>query len=290
MHRITPHQEQQGFMTIAQNTDDIDYLRLAYLQAMSVKLTMPNSKYALAVDENTLLSVTDQHRQVFDYIIPIENDLAKHDSWKMRNEWQLFYLTPFKETIKIESDLIFTRSIEHWWHSFRLRDLILSTGCRDYLQNLSSVRSYRKLFDDNNLPDVYNGLMYFRYSQTSAEFFRAAENIFNNWEYICDNILKNCRDSVLSTDVVYALAAQIIGVEKCTLPKLDFINFVHMKSKINGFNSNLPWQEIVVCETELPMIRINNINQYHPLHYQEKSWATDDLIKEYEYELGRRVS
>lgn len=290
MRRITAHQEQQGFMSIAQNTIDVDYLRLAYLQAMSIKLTMPDSKYALAVDENTLLAVTDQHRQVFDYIIMIENDQAKNDSWKMRNEWQLFYLTPFKETIKIESDLIFTRSIHHWWHSFRLRDLVLSTGCRDYLQNISPARTYRRMFDDNALPDIYNGLMYFRYSQTAAEFFWLAESIFDNWEHIRDHVLKNCRENSPTTDVVYALAAQIIGIERCTLPKMDFINFVHMKSAINGFNSNLPWQEVVVCETELPMVRINNINQYHPLHYQEKTWVNDDLIKEYEYELGRRCS
>ena len=51
--RITPHQAQQGFMTIAQNTADVDYLRLAYVQAMSIKLTMPDSLYAVAVDKNT---------------------------------------------------------------------------------------------------------------------------------------------------------------------------------------------------------------------------------------------
>jgi hypothetical protein len=30
------------------------------------------------------------------------------------------------------------------------------------------------------------------------------------------------------------------------------------------------------------MLRINNVNQYHPLHYQEKSWVSDQLIERYE--------
>ena len=39
----------RGFLTIAQNTDGVDYLRLAYAQAMSIKLTMPGSQYCVIV-------------------------------------------------------------------------------------------------------------------------------------------------------------------------------------------------------------------------------------------------
>jgi hypothetical protein len=287
--RKLEHQAQQGFVTIAQN-GKVNYLQLAYMQAMSIKLTMPTAKYAVIVDNATRRLISNKHLEVFDYVITIEDDGAKDEEWKLSNEWQVFYLTPFKETIKLESDLVFTRSIEHWWTAFRLRNIVLSQGCRDYLQNISSSRAYRKLFDDNELPDVYNGLMYFRYSQESSEFFNYARIIFKNWEYIRDHVLKNCRDENPTTDVVYALASKILGVEHCTLPGLDFINFTHMKSLINGFSQQVSWQNVVVSETELPMIRINNVNQYHPLHYYEKDWVNDELIKEYEYELGRRVS
>jgi len=283
--RITPHQAQQGFMTIAQNTADVDYLRLAYVQAMSIKLTMPGSLYAVAVDRNTLEQVTEQHRKVFDYVITIENDLAQDETWKLSNEWQAFYLTPFKETIKLESDIVFTRSIAHWWTAFRLKNVVLSTGCRDYKQELSNSREYRKLFDDNELPDTYNGLMYFRYTREATQFFTLAEQIFKNWAYLRDNVLLNCRDNNPTTDVVYALTAKLIGVEDCTL-SMDFINFVHMKPAINKWTST-PWPELVMCETDLPMVRIANTNQYHPIHYHEKTWVTDELVKEYENELRR---
>ena len=286
--RITPHQAQQGFMTIAQNTADVDYLRLAYVQAISIKLTMPDSLYAVAVDKNTLAQVTEQHRRVFDYVITIDNDLAKDETWKLSNEWQAFYLTPFKETIKLESDIVFTRSIAHWWTAFRLKNIVLSTGCRDYKQELSTSREYRKLFDDNELPDTYNGLMYFRYSKEAAEFFTLAKQLFKNWAHIRDKVLLNCRDDNPTTDVVYALAARIIGVEQCTLPDADFINFVHMKPAINNFSQQMQWNELVVSEFDVPMLRINNINQYHPVHYHDKEWVTPKIIKEYEDEFDRR--
>ena len=169
--RTLAHQAQQGFFTFAQNNSDTDYLRLAYVQAMSIKSTMPGSLYAVAVDRATLEQVTDQYRKVFDYVITIEDDQANDEAWKLSNEWQAFYLTPFKETIKLESDMVFTRSISHWWDTFRLRDIVLSTGCRDYLQRLSPNRAYRQIFDDNELPDVYNGLMYFSIQPNSCNIF-----------------------------------------------------------------------------------------------------------------------
>jgi len=286
--RKLAHQAQNGFLTIAQNST-VDYLRLAYVQAMSIKLTMPGSLYAVIVDKSTNEQIQDKHLKVFDYVIVLDEDHAEHDEWKLSNEWQAFYLTPFKETIKLESDLIFTRTIDHWWNTFRLRNIVLSQGCRDYLQRPSACRAYRQLFDDNELPDVYNGLMYFRYSQESATFFNYTRLIFKNWDYIKDNVLKNCREDLPSTDVVFAMAAKLLGEEFCTLPGIDFINFTHMKPLINGLSQQASWHQSVVYEIDLPMVRINNINQYHPLHYYEKSWITEDLIEQYESKLARRI-
>lgn len=271
------HKEQLGFLTVACNTEQIDYLRLAYLQALNVKHTQKNNKFAIVVDKFTATNITDTHRKVFDYII----EAPLHNYGTFGNEAFLFELTPFKETIKIESDLLFTRSIDHWIHAFRLRDVLLSTGCRNYQQTFSESRRYRKSFDDNSLPDTYNGLMYFRFTKTARDFFETAKKIYSNWNNIVD-ILKNCRETVPSTDIVFSLAARIIGEELCTLPSADFINFVHMKPAINGFVEDLNFDEVFVTEFDQEMIRINNINQYHPLHYYNKNLDIDKLMEFYE--------
>jgi hypothetical protein len=277
--------DQQGFLTFAQN-GDVDYLRLAYVQAMSIKLTMPNSKYAVIVDAKTLEQVTETHRKVFDHVISLPVDYARDEAWKLANEWQAFDLTPFKETIKVEADILFTRSIDHWWTAFRLRDVVLSLGCKDYQGNLAQSRRYRRIFDDNNLSDIYNGLMYFRYSQTAYDFFNKARQVWQNWDLITPH-LKNYRDEKSSTDLVYAITANIVGIENCTLPDCNFINFTHMKNSINRWPESTPWPELVVNEFDLPMVRINNVNQYYPLHYQDKTWISDDVIERFEYEYYR---
>lgn len=275
---MSQHKEQQGYFTFAQNTADVDYLHLAYLQALNIKATQQNNKFAVAVDQATRAQVNETHLSVFDYVIDITHDFNSVDSsWRLANEWQVFWLTPFKETIKLESDLLFTRSIDHWWTAFRLKNVCLSTGCRNYQQELSTVRRYRRIFDDNNLPDVYNGLMYFKFSQEAQQFFSTARQIFDNWPAIRDQLI-GCDEATPSTDLLYALATQIVGRERCTAPSLDFINFVHMKPAINGYDEDQVFSEVFNTEQDGNMIRINNINQYHPLHYHDKTWIQQITI------------
>jgi hypothetical protein len=277
---MSQHKEQQGFLTIAVNTPEVDYLSLAYLQALNIKHTQKINRYAIVVDKETSELLEDKHRSVFDYIIEIDK---KENPFEI--EPRVFWLTPFKETIKLESDLLFTRSIDHWWDSFRIKDVVLSVGCKNYLGHNSLSRKYRKILDDNELPDTYNGLMYFRFSQTGANFFRKAQEIFDKWDMVKLE-LNGCEEDIPSTDVVYSIATNLIGRELCTIPTADFINFVHMKPAINGYPDGTKFTDVFLTEFNDGMIRINNINQYHPIHYHEKDFITDEMIEYYE---SRRV-
>lgn len=279
---MSQHKSAQGYFTFAQNTASVDYLTLAYTQALNIKSTQHVSEFAVAVDSSTRQCVTDEHLRVFDHVIEIPEDLNSADSdWKLANEWQVFWLTPFKETIKLESDVLFTRSIDHWWTAFRNRDVCLSTGCLNYLQQSSDVRKYRETFDRNGLPDVYNGIMYFRYSKTAFDFFMAARRIWENWTQVRDSVLTGCDEATPSTDMLYALAAQVTGPELCTAPVLDFVKFVHMKPAINGFPEHLNFTEVFCTEFSDHMIRINNINQYQPVHYYHKGLVAEHDLQDH---------
>ena len=130
---MSQHKEQQGFVTFAQNTVEVDYLELAYLQCLNVKATQKHNSYAVIVDAATKELINERHCNAFDYIIDLPIDHNDPTSTrKFANEWQVFRLTPFKETIKLESDLLFTRSIDHWWTAFRLKNVCLSTGAKSF--------------------------------------------------------------------------------------------------------------------------------------------------------------
>ena len=269
----SPHsfQDRQGFFTFAQNTAEIDYLDLAYLQACSVKKTQRTNKFAVAVDASTEKLITSTHRKVFDYIIQI----PKADAWAMNNEWLAWHLTPFKETIKLESDILFTQNIDHWWTGLRHQEICFTNQVRNYRGQVSTSREYRKLFDDNDLPDIYTGIYYFRFGKHSMDFFRLVEQIYKNWSLFRNDILKNCREELPSTDVVFAVAAQIAGAESCTVPALDYPSFVHMKGAINGLSPAQDWRSTFPYDLNGTALTINFTKQLWPVHYYQKDFFNE---------------
>jgi len=267
---VREFKSQMGFLTIAQNNSTTNYLELAYRQAVNIKQTQTINQYAVIVDTATAELITDQHRQIFDYIIILSQDYAANDEWKLTNEWQVFNLTPFKETIKLESDLLFTKDISHWLHALRMRDICLSYHCKDYQGNTITKTNYRKLFEINHLPDIYSGMYYFRYTQPASEFFKLVKQLYLNWPAVSAGLIQ-C-NNVPTTDIVFALSAKIIGIELCSIPSLEFFNFAHMKSSIQGWSDRQPWTDYVNIEFDNNMLRINNFNQYHPVHFYQKDF------------------
>jgi hypothetical protein len=183
------------------------------------------------------------------------------------NDWQCHWLSPYRQTIKLEADMICTSPIDHWWTLFEKRDVVISQGARTFYDTRAESRYYRKIFDQNKLPDVYNAITYWRVSQTAKEFFTLVRNIFENWtEY--KRLLK-FPDEEPTTDVVYAVAAVIIGEEAVTLPLGLGPTIVHMKQHINQLQTD-DWTQELIWENN--PFRINTVAQWGLVHYHVKDW------------------
>jgi hypothetical protein len=189
------------------------------------------------------------------------------DQGAWANDWQMFHVSPYRQTVKLEADMLCASPFDHWWTLFEQRDVVLSIGARDFYGHPAQSRAYRKCFDDNNLPDVYNAITYWRLSQTAQEFFALVRNIFQNWtEY--KKILKFPEDSP-STDLVYAVTARIIGDETVTLPRGLGPTIVHMKQHINKLKT-ADWTKELIWEHN--PLRINTVAQWGMFHYHVKEW------------------
>lgn len=186
------------------------------------------------------------------------------------NDWQMFHISPYRQTIKLEADMIVVSPVDHWWTMFELRDVVISQGCRTYYDELAKARYYRKVFDDNNLPDVYNAITYWRLSKTAQEFFKLVKHIFENWKEF--RRLLRFPEETASTDVVYAMAAIIMGPEQVTLPTGLGPTIVHMKRHINILQCN-DWSQELIWEND--PFRINTIAQWGFVHYHQKEWSNE---------------
>lgn len=186
------------------------------------------------------------------------------------NDWQVFSASPYRQTIKLEADMICASTIDHWWTLFEHRDVVVSQGARTFYDEPAASRHYRKIFDQNNLPDVYNAITYWRVSITAKDFFALVRRIFEHWnEY---KTLLKFPDELPTTDVVYAMAAVIMGPERVTLPAGLGPTIVHMKRHINPIQTD-DWTKELTWE--LDPLRINTIAQWGLVHYHIKEWCNE---------------
>ena len=146
--------------------------------------------------------------------------------------------------------------------------------------------------DVNLLERAY---FYFDKSDESFEFFKLTELIFNNWEkYFYEFFKHEHRPKVVSTDVVFALAAKILDIAELNVNRSlsdDFPTFVHMKSRLQNWHEdtmmNEDWTKMIqVYFNNDCQLKIGNYLQTLPFHYFVKDFLTDEMIGQMERKLG----
>lgn len=262
----------RGFVILAQNTKDIDYVKCAAALAKSIKQFMPHESVTLV----TMNLIISDYAKYFDHIVELPyGDLDEDNNWKLINDWQVYEASPYKYTIKLEADIYIPRDISHWWDVLTGRDLVVSTTIRNYKQDISDVRVYRRFIDDNKLPDCYNAITYFKKSSIAEKFFAIVRDVFEHWEQY-RAILKCKTDEIVTTDWAYAIASHILGVENTTLPAFTDMSMIHMKQFVNGTYTE-DWTDTFVYEVLPDQIRVQTVPQMYPFHYHKKSFA-DKLL------------
>jgi hypothetical protein len=241
----------KGFVIMAQNTSTTDYVYCAEILRNSIHKVMPAANVTIITD------------------LPY-GDQAPNSEWKLINDWQVYEASPYEYTIKLEADMIIPTSIDYWWDVLCDRNLVVSNTIRTYKGDISDCPLYRNFIIDNNLPDVYNAITYFKKSKVAEKFYNIVRNVFENWEEY-KTIFKCNKDEMATTDWVYAIACHIIGEEHTTFPQFNQFSMVHMKQHINYLMSENWVNELVYeCEGHL---RINTFPQYYPFHYHIKDFS-----------------
>lgn len=219
----------KGFLWFAQNNEKTDFVSLSIRLAKSIKYWNQKNKICVITDEASKFD----HPSV-DVVKVLKDDDANQHKIKWANEHKAFHLTPFTHTIKLESDMLWTTNTDWWWYHLWQHDLVFSVDCRNYKDRIVKQTPYRSLFGRNHLPNLYNGLMYFRKSKWALKFFDTARYITENWQQVKNKMLINCHDMYPSTDVVYALAYRIIDPTNQHLVDYEWFKFLHHKSGVNN--------------------------------------------------------
>lgn len=279
----------KGYLILAQNNTKDDYIKMAYLLAMSIKLTQTKINRVTLVTD-VLDAVPKHYKQMFDQILPIKwYDDALDSEWKIENRWKLYHMSPYEETVILDADMLFLTDISHWWkYMSKHHDLLITDKVFTYRNELIEKSQYRKIFRENSLPNCYSAFTYFKKSSLSKEFWDLVEIIVKDWKVFYQRYLKESKPNYLSIDVVFSLAVKILDIEDQVFSSFDYPTFTHMKSRDQKWLTYTDnWTDHAgVYLTKECKLKIGNYQQTGIFHYTEKSFLNEDKVLKYENILG----
>jgi hypothetical protein len=267
----------KGFLVLAQNSENIDYVKQAYALALSLHKSQSSCLISLVTND----TVPDDYKEVFDKIISIPGDDQAIDSvWKVENRWKLYHVTPYDETIVFDSDMLVFKSFDRLWEQLSNYDVFFASRVLDFKGNHVTDYVNRKMFTENQLPNVYFGLHYFKKNQPALDFYNVLAFVVANWERVYFDLAPKNKQKWVSMDVSAAIATKILGIEDQVVhPLIDF-NFVHMKSNLQNIDP-IPsiWTNVLDSYiNEAGQLLVSNMLQDGVFHYVTDTFLTNAMI------------
>lgn len=253
----------KGIVLYAEGTE---YVKQARLCALSIR------RY----NDIPICLITDQEDRdpVFDHVIKLQ---SSSNRFKTDNRCQIYDLTPYDETIVLDSDTLVLENIDHMWNILSQQEVFYTTSVYNYRGDIIIDKFYRKTFIQNKLPNVYNAFYYFKKCSKAQEFYSIQKQVNENWKEVYAEVCQFSTPTKPSMDVNAAIAALFTDTifYKTTEPKL-----VHMKSRIQGWEYDVDtWQNKVgTYVTDNGDLFIGNNKQTGIFHYTENSFVTDNII------------
>jgi hypothetical protein len=266
-----------GYLIVVASNDNVDYLKLAYALALSIKNTQKPGydKVALVIDNPKLVDNL-KSPWVFDHVI----EWDKETHWDGRS-W-MDQLSPFENTVCLDADMLFLRDYSHWIDYFIENcELYIPSKALTYRGEIITNDFYRKAFTKNNLPNLYSMFTFFKQeSELATEFFNLGRCIIKNPSEFSNLYLSKHKPKVVGTDEAFALSARILDIADIISYDLEFPNLVHMKPMIQNWS----WTADRVTEhagfyfNTQGNLKIGNYQQHNIVHYVEKDLVNDEIV------------
>lgn len=266
-----------GYLIIVSKHESVDYDKLAYGLALSIKNTQKEGydRVALVIDDKSRLEKF-KSLWVFDEVI----------EWKDKTFWDgrswMDQLSPFEYTVCLDSDMLFMRDYSHWVDYFvENSELYVANKAYTYRSELVTSDYYRKTFTKNDLPNLYSFWTFFKKdSALVKEFFSLVRHITNNPVEFSNLYLSEYKPKIVGTDEAFALAAKILDISDDIAYDLEFPRVVHLKGSVQ----NWPWPAELASDHIgfylglKGKLKLGNYQQTDIVHYVEKDKMTDEAI------------
>ena len=271
----------KGYLLFALESSGTHYCRLAYACALTIKLTQPKGYNNVSVVTN------DQgyfNSDIFDYIIPA-GPLTGMDARS-----RAYDLSPYDETVLLDSDMLFLQPVDHYWDLVKDLDLFVASCPQTYNKQSFKHGYYRRVFSDNFWPDVYSAWTYYKQSDTARKFFNLVKLITDNPGEFIDHLIPTSGLATMPTDEAFAMAIAILDIaEQTVFPQWGWPRITHMKPAMQKFEDNTSdWHDKLrfLLDTR-GQVKLGVWQQTDILHYVKKELITPTVVKTLEAAYDR---
>lgn len=276
-----------GYLLFVKHNDEIDYAKLAYALALSIKHTQREGydRVALVIDDK---SQVDRFHSpwVFDEVIEWDGP----EGWDGRS--YMDKLTPWDYTVCLDVDMLFLRDYSHWIEYFlKNSELYVANKSYTYRGELVADDHYRKTFTANDLPNLYSFFTFFKKdSDLAREFFTLGRRIIDNPQEFANVFLSKLKPKVVGTDESFALSAKILDITDEIAYDLEFPRVVHLKPMVQNWAwpANLVSDHVGFYLNKQAELKIGNFQQHDIVHYVEKDQITTELLSILEHLVWKK--
>lgn len=250
--------DSRGVLMFAHNNQEIDYFKIACTNALMVQhnLKVP---VAMLTDEGTYSWAQKSLGQEFidkcfkyvivkdrDYVYQQNNPRTYHDTMFSSkslpfyncNHWMAYDITPFEETLFIDSDyLVMSDTLANCWGS--INDVMINHD----IENLSLLQSpTNRNIDALGIKMYWATVIYFRKSEIAQYLFSIVKNIFENYEFYCQLYL--ITSSMFRNDYAFSIA----------------VHMLNGFSEVNNTIPQLPVGKLLMSFDTDDLYSVNNVN------------------------------
>lgn len=202
----------RGVLLIAQNNEEIDYVKLAVSSASRIKqfLNVPVALITNSQDQNL--------NNIFDRVIVLETNSpytkffydgdseGKRLSWHNISRIDVYDLTPFEETLVIDVDYVINSSILSNCWSQQLDFLIYKDSVN--LGHWKNNKEFLKV-SDYSIDFYWATVFFFRKTKLNQIFFELLKDIRTNWNYY--TLLYQIHSTNFRNDLAFSIAIHMIN-------------------------------------------------------------------------------
>lgn len=219
----------KGVFLFAQNNHTIDYVKQAIFCAKKIKKHL-KVEVALATDNVEYLKKTyPYYSKYIDHVIPLEwqechqtrlyfdGAMSKRGlEWRNFDRCKVYDLTPFDETLVIDTDFIIGNSV--LGNVFKSQEEFLI--CKD-VKDLNFDRPGKEMFDyisDRSIDMYWATVFYFKKTERMKIFFDLVSHIKENWKYY--RLIYQIPQVKYRNDFSFSIAIHLLnGRQRSTWPK-----------------------------------------------------------------------